>query len=250
MHRDIDAFVRAVNAQSPLPMVGLQPELPYEREVALLDGKAPSYDFRTPIGILAAEIEFLSALHGDEAVRIRPSVGIVEPDAGDQVVEALVLYIDRDLAQRRDDVERRTSLDVQVARPHAVDALACSRCDDLRTGMDHEPQSAARNDPPDGMLRADAIEIHGTGSSVERYGAADMQGTVRLEDLSGERTQAQFEDVAIGRLLVDVVEPFEVDIGLTERRGVLVHALDIQIHPVRRIEIQLQQVDAGGEQFP
>jgi len=100
------------------------------------------------------------------------------------------------------------------------------------------------------MLRADAIEIHGTGSSVERYGAADMQGTVRLEDLSGERTQAQFEDVAIGRLLVDVVEPFEVDIGLTERRGVLVHALDIQIHPVRRIEIQLQQVDAGGEQFP
>ena len=250
MNRDIDALVRAVNAQSPFPMEGLQPELPYEREIALLDGKAARCDLRTPIGILAAEIEFLPAFHGDEAVRIRPSVGIVEPDAGDQVVEALVLYIDRDLAQRRDDVERRTSLDVQVARPHTVDALAGRRCDDLRTGMDHEPQSVARNDPPDGMLRADAVEIHGTGSSIERHGAADMQGAVRLEDLSGERTQTQFEDVAIGRLLVDIVEPFEVDIGLTERRGVFVHPFGIQVHPVRRIEIQLQQVDTGGEQFP
>ena len=128
------------------------------------------------------------------------------------------LYIDRDLTQRRDDVERRTSLDVQVARPHTVDALAGRRRDDLRAGMDHEPQSAARNDPPDGMLRADAVEIHGTGGSIERDGAADMRGSVRLEDLAGERTQVRFEEVAIGRLLVDVVEPFEVDIGLTERR--------------------------------
>ena len=139
---------------------------------------------------------------------------------------------------------------MQVARPHTVDTLACRRRDDLRTGMDHEPQSVACNDPPYGKLRADAVEIHGTGGSVERHGTADMQGTVRLEDLSGEWTQTQFEDVAIGRLLVDVVEPFEVDIGLTERRGVLVHPFGIQVHPVRRIEIQLQQVDAGGEQFP
>ena len=83
--------------------------------------------------------------------------------------------------------------------------------------MDHEPKPAARNDSSDRILRAHAIKTHRASGSVERHAAADMQGAVRLEDLSGERTQAQFENIAIGRFLVDVVEPFEVDIGLMER---------------------------------
>ena len=106
--------------------------------------------------------------------------------------------------------------------------------------MDDQSPSAARDDPSYGILRADTVETHRTLRAIERHGTADMQRTVRLKDLPGERTQAKFKNVAVGGLFIDIVEPFEVEVGLTQRRDVLVHALGMQIHPVRHIEIEFQ----------
>lgn len=62
--------------------------------------------------------------------------------------------------------------------------------------------------------------------------------------------QAQLQHVAVRRFVVDAVKAIHIDVDLPERRARFDHALGIQIHPVRDVEIQLQQVEAHLQQRP
>ena len=101
-----------------------------------------------------------------------------------------------------------------------------------------------------GELRANLEEGNGATILVERDGSADMECATRLEYLPSKREQAEFEDIAVGRLLVYIVQAFQVDIGLAQGRHALVHALAIEVEPIRHLHIQLQEVETTRSQVP
>ena len=251
MHLDGNSRIRiADHTQSPLAVIDLHATLPRQREVALLDVLAAGRNLHALMVVIADERQLRSALLRDESIRVGPRSPAVESQMVDEVRQTLVLHIDGHLAQGRHNIQRGFTRNMQVAVPHAVDCGPCGRGDDLRSGMDDQSPSAARDDPSHGIFRTDTVETHRTLRAIERHGAADMQRTVRLKDLPGERPQAKLKNVAVGGLFIDIVEPFEVEVGLTQRRDVLVHALGMQIHPVRHVEIEFQQIGTGTEQLP
>ena len=96
-----------------------------------------------------------------------------------------------------------------------------------------------------GKLRAYLEEGNGATALVERDGSADMECATRLEYLPSKREQAEFEDFAVGRLLVDIVQAFQVDVGLAQWRHTLVHTLAIEVEPIRYLHIKLQEVETA-----
>ncbi len=76
-----------------------------------------------------------------------------------------------------------------------------------------------------------------------------MQRTTRLENLSGKWQKTEFQNIAVGRLLIDIVESFQVDVGLRERGKAFVHAIGIKIEPIRDWHIQLHQLQATRHQL-
>lgn len=79
---------------------------------------------------------------------------------------------------------------------------------------------------------------------------ADVQGAAALEDLPGEGPQAQLQGIAVGGLLVHVVQTRHVDIDLTQGREALAHPLGIEVHPIGDAQVQLQQGEAACEKVP
>ena len=103
---------------------------------------------------------------------------------------------------------------------------------------------------PGGEFRTDFVKAQRARLAVERDRAADMERTVALEDLPGEGTQAQLQHIAVRRFVVDAVKAIHIDVDLPERRARFDHAFGVQIHPVRDVELQFQQVEAHLQQRP
>ena len=116
--------------------------------------------------------------------------------------------------------------------------------------MDHQPQTASRDDSANRIFCTDPVKTHRTRGLVERHRPTNMQRSVALENLPRKRPQTKLQHILVGRILIDEVEPCKVDIGLPERGLIVPHSLGIQVHPIGYIDLQLQQVYAGREQCP
>ena len=75
-----------------------------------------------------------------------------------------------------------------------------------------------------------------------------MYGSATLEDLRSEWRKAKFEDIPVGRLLIHIEEPFQIQIDIQQRAGGIRNALRDEVNPCADAHIQLQHADAGGEE--
>ena len=224
----------------------------FERQLVgtLLHLVAAGLDDMVLMRSVAEEFERRGIRQAQKLIRVVPLLEVVETENGDQVVQPLVLDRDRHLAKRRRDVHRRFAHDVEAAVPHAFDAFARGFGDDVVAGRGQQFPAVGRNEVPGGEFRTDFVKAQRARLAVERDRAADMERTVALENLPGEGTQAQLQHVAVRRFVVDTVKAIHIDINLPERRARLDHALGVQIHPVRDVELQFQQVEAHLQQRP
>ena len=187
---------------------------------------------------------------GEQVRRIIPEGQVIDAHLIHEIGHHLVLDLHADLADGGDDLKGGLTEDVDLALPHRVDAVAAHRGDDGIALGGEDVLPIGGHQPPLREVRSHLIEGQRSGVVVQGHRPADVQGAAALEDLPGEGPQAQLQGIAVGGLLVHVVQTRHVDIDLTQGREALAHPLGIEVHPIGDAQVQLQQGEAACEKVP
>lgn len=75
-----------------------------------------------------------------------------------------------------------------------------------------------------------------------------MDAAATLEYLRSEGSEAEFENIPVGGLLVHIEEPFQIQLHIQQRCGSVGKALRDEVEPLAHAHVQLQHADAGVQE--